>query len=62
MWLRSGIAVAVAGVTVAAPIRRLAQELPYAANVAVKRKSKINSFSHLLSILSVLGARCFQSK
>ena len=38
MWLRSGIAVAVAWDTAAAPVQPLAWELPYAAGVAVKKK------------------------
>ena len=36
MWLRSCVAVAAA----AAPIRPLAQELPYATEVVLKRKKK----------------------
>ena len=41
MWLRSGIAVAVAWDTAAAPVQPLAWELPYAAGVAVKKKKII---------------------
>ena len=42
MWLRSGAAMAVAQAPAAAPIRPLAQELPYATGAVVKRKKKKN--------------------
>ena len=38
MWLGSGVAMAVAQATAAAPIQPLAQELPYATGTAIKRK------------------------
>ena len=40
MWLRSGIAVAVAVPEASAPIHPLAWELPYAASVALQRHKK----------------------
>ena len=40
IWLGSSTAVAVVYIAAAAPIRLLAQELPYAADVAIKRKKK----------------------
>ena len=40
MQLRSGVAVAAAGLAAAAPIRHLAWELPYAAGAALKKKKK----------------------
>ena len=40
IWLGSCTAVAVVYIAAAAPIRLLAQELPYAADVAIKRKKK----------------------
>ena len=40
MCLRSGIAMAVAQAAAVAPVQPLAWELPYASNVALKRKKK----------------------
>ena len=40
MWLGSGVAVAVAQPSAAASIQPLAQELPFAAGMTVKRKKK----------------------
>ena len=40
MWLGSGVAVAVAQTSAAASIQPLAQELPFAAGMTVKRKKK----------------------
>ena len=45
MWLRSGVAVAVARPAAVAPIQPLAQELPYAAGVVLKRKKKKNTLN-----------------
>jgi len=39
MWLGSGVAVAAVQGTAAAPIQPLAQELPYAAGVTLKKKN-----------------------
>ena len=40
MWLGSGVAVAVAEASAAAPIGTLAWELPHAKGMALKRKKK----------------------
>ena len=40
MWLGSGVVEAVAHASAAAPIRRLAQELPHAAGAAMKRRKR----------------------
>ena len=46
--LSSGVAVAVVSYSAAAaPIRPLAQEIPYAAGAVVKRKKKINNFLYV---------------
>ena len=42
MWLRSGVARAVAEASAAAPIQPLAWELPYATGVAIKEKKNFN--------------------
>ena len=42
MWLGSGIAVAAAEASAAGRIQLLAQELPYDAAMAIKRKTKQN--------------------
>ena len=43
MWLESSVAVAMAQASNAAPIRPLAWALPYAAQVATKRKTSNNN-------------------
>ena len=40
MWLRSGVALAVAWAIATAPIQPLAWEFPYAADVAIRRKQR----------------------
>ena len=47
MRLRSGVAVAMAKPTAAAPIQALAWGFPYALNVALKRKKKKKTFTML---------------
>ena len=42
MWLRSGVAVAVAQVGAATPLQPLAWELPYATDAALKKKKLKN--------------------
>ena len=41
MWLISGVAMAVAWAAAAALIQTLAQELPYASGVAIKKKNSL---------------------
>ena len=57
MWLRSGMAVAVAVASAAALIQPLAWKLPYAADVAVKitKKKKVLTWSTRSEILHWLS-------
>ena len=61
MWLGLGVALAVTVASAAAPIQALAQEIPHAAGVAIKRKNKIKGKSNSWNKCILMHELCMSS-